>query len=290
MTLPTRDTTVTYPAGETSGASTIAHIEERGDGSVAVILDTTCAHPVDPSWPDQGADRGTLTIGGEARELRDVLVGAIHEGMLYLGNEVPVRTGTEGWVFVVAHVIDGPAPELGAEALVEVDAAYRFSLSAAHTACHLAALALDEALAEFWTKSAPLDALGSPAFDRLAIQSSRIAPLVSEDTYRLGKSLRKKGLPASAFDDPDTIAEHVNERLAQWLASGAGVRIEADGGDLSGRRHWVCDLPEGDVSLPCGGTHVTSLSQLSAAVVDFGVSGEGNTREVLMTTRVTVVE
>ncbi len=93
-------------------------------------------------------------------------------------------------------------------------------------------------------------------------------------------------LPA-AFDDPAAIAERVNGHLAHWFASGAKVRVEADSAALSGRRQWVCELPEGEVSLPCGGTHLTSLSQLSAAVVDFDVSGEGNTREVLMMTRVT---
>src|SRR5690606_31694178 len=159
----------------------------------AVVLDHTALHPVDAAWPDQPADRGTLRWAGGEAVVVDALTGGVREGELLLGAALPVRMGTEGWTFVVAHLVDGDHPAVGEEVQVTVDDGYRRALSAGHTACHLASLALDAALADAWTKHVPPDALGNPGFDAAANQSSRIHEYGSIDVYRLGKSLRKKG-------------------------------------------------------------------------------------------------
>lgn len=239
------------------------HVEPLFDGRSAVLLDTTAFHPVDTAWPDQPADRGTITTSAGTQPIVDGVTGGIRDGELHLGADMPVRTGTEGWTFVVAHIIEGQPPAVGESVQVDVDQDRRAALSAAHTACHLAALALDAALSAAWSKPAPTDALGNPAFDALAIQRSRIGARRSTDTYRIGKSLRRKGFASTSLDDPSAVAEGVNAQLAQWIQAGGGVRIERDDTALSARRTWVCELPNGRTNIPCGGTHIHDLAELS---------------------------
>ena len=264
MTLPLVDTAVTYPDGATRSTGTVLHVEPLASGRSAILLDTTAFHPVDRAWPDQPADRGTITTPAGTRPVVDAVTGGIHDGRLFLGADLPVRTGTEGWIFVVGHIVDGDAVAVRDSAHVEVDADYRFALSAGHTACHLASLALDAALAEAWTKPVAADALGHPAFDALAIQSSQIGEFGSVDVYRIGKSLRRKGFVAAALDDPAEVAARADAHLARWIGAGGSVRIERAATGLSDRRTWVCTLAGARTDIPCGGTHLDDLGQLSA--------------------------
>ncbi|MCP2637435.1 metal-dependent hydrolase [Microbacterium sp. HD4P20] len=280
-------TVVTYPGGATTSRGTVLHVADAGDGRTAVVLDTTAFHPVDTAWPDQPADRGALVAGSVEIPVVDAVVGAVRDGELLIGRDVPVRTGTPGWTFVVAHVVDGNPVAAGDELEVRADAAFRGELSAGHTGCHLAALALDAALAGAWRKDVPVDALGAPGFDALAIQESRILPLGSRDVYRIGKSLRRKGFDPAALDDLDGLAAGVNGRLAEWIATGAPVRIEPDGDTLADRRTWVCELPGTAARIPCGGTHVASLGDLDAVTVAFTSTAVDGAVELVMTTMVT---
>jgi len=287
MALPTSDTTVTYPDGATSSTGTVLHVEPLDDERSAILLDTTAFHPVDSAWPDQPADRGTLTTAQGTTPVVDAVTGGIHDGRLHLGPDLPVRTGTEGWIFVVAHISQGPPPMIGDSVQIDVDQSFRAALSTAHTACHLASLALDAALASAWTKDAPTDALGNPAFDSLAIQRSRIGPYRSTDTYRIGKSLRRKGFTPTALADPSAIAERVNAQLAPWIAAGGAVRIERDDDTLSARRTWVCELPDGLTDIPCGGTHVRDLGGLASVTTSLATREIDGGLELVMETVVT---
>lgn len=264
MTLPTADTTVTYPDGRTTSTGTILHVETLAEGRSAILLDDTAFHPVDTAWPDQPADRGTITTPTGVQPVLDALTGGIKDGHLFLGPDLPVRTGTEGWTFVVAHIVAGEPPQAGEAVSIHVDQEHRAALSRAHTACHLAALALDAALAEAWSKQTPVDSLGNPSFDALAIQQSRIERDRSTDIYRIGKSLRRKGFRTDALENLDLITDGINAQLAQWLRTGGPVRIDRHDEALSARRTWRCDLPEGSTDIPCGGTHVTNLTEIAA--------------------------
>ena len=118
-------------------------------------------------------------------------------------------------------------------------------LSAGHSGCHLASLALNAALAGAWSKERRLDGLGSPDFDGTAIESSTIFENGSRDVYRVGKSVRKKGFDPAALDDPAALAAAANATLASWIAAGGEIRIEREGERLTDRRYWVAELPGG---------------------------------------------
>ncbi len=271
--LPSTDTVVTYPDGDTHSLSTVLHTEALPDGRLAVLLDRTAFHPVDHTWPDQGADRGTL--GGQP--IVDAIVGATDGAQLFVGRDIPVRKGEPGWAFVVVHIVETP---VSGTVEVVVDDGYRRALSAGHTACHLASLALNHALAGAWSKEVMVDAAGSPNFDALAIETSTILPDGSVDVYRIGKSLRKKGFVATALDDRDAVESAANARLSELLATHAAVSIERDGHGLADRRFWVC----GDYRIPCGGTHVSSVDDLGALAIRLERTDLEGAVELVMTT------
>ncbi|WP_127794043.1 metal-dependent hydrolase [Agromyces sp. LHK192] len=297
--IPVADTRVTYPTGEVHAHARVVAVVpvaasgESGAEHVAVVTDVTSIHPVDASWPDQPADRGGLrTADGTALPFVDAVVAATDGAELHLGGDIPVRKGTEGWAFVVAHLIDSADAArvaVGDDVDLEADAAYRRALSVGHTACHLASLALNRALADRWSKDARPDALGAPDFDGAAIESSRIAPDGSVDRFRLNKSLRRAGFDtASLVDASDAdlaaLAALVNATLATWTGSGAAIRIDRDGEGLTDRRRWIAELPDGVASIPCGGTHVGSADDLGEVRVSFERVDDGGTPVLVMTT------
>lgn len=120
-----------------------------------------------------------------------------------VGADIPVRRGDEEWSWLVLHVVDGDPGDLaGKTAVLTVDVHRRGALSASHSGCHLLALALNEALAPRWRKDpGRSDAFGNPDFDSLAMATSVMDTEASTDTYRLGKSLKKKGFTADATDE-----------------------------------------------------------------------------------------
>lgn len=284
MTLPTSDTIVTYPAGETMASATVIHAERLSPTRFAVLLDTTPCHPVDSGWPDQPADRATLSWEEGTFEITDCVVGATDGTALFVGTDVPVRKGTEGWAFVVVHLV-ADAPTEGTPVTVTVDAEHRRALSLGHTGCHLASLALSRALSSRWSKEVPVDALGSPNFDAAANDSSRILERGSHDVYRIGKSLRKRGFVTEGLADAlAEIEASINRSLTEWVATDARVRIDRDGEGLTDRRYWVCELAEGEVSIPCGGTHASSLAELGALRATLALTEVEGALELTMTT------
>ena len=291
MTLPSTSTQVSFPAGAVEGRSTVLAAEPLPEGGPhgggwAVVTAATPFHPLDHSWPDQPADTGTLA----GVPVRDCVTGAVRteaasdqsadagsaEGLL-LGTDIPVRRGEEGWAWLVVHVTDEPVA-VGTEVDLVVDADRRAALSAAHTGCHLLALALNEALAPRWRKDpGRSDALGHPDFDSLAMDSSRMDVQASTDVYRIGKSLRKKGFTADDLAaELSALTAAVNQRLAAWVAADAPVRVEAPGPELTARRRWACDLPEGQASIACGGTHLHHLGELVELRTELRLSDDGS--------------
>ncbi|MGG5171058.1 metal-dependent hydrolase [Pseudarthrobacter sp. J1738] len=286
MTLPLRDTSISYAKGAVGGSATVIHTQRLEDGTLAVLLDETPCHPLDVGWPDQGSDQATIRTRDIAFDVIDCVVGASDGQTLYVGADVPVRRGAEGWAFVVVHILPADAElKEGAEVRIDVEQSYRAALSAGHTGCHLASLALNQVLADQWTKEVRPDALGNPDFDGAAIESSTILEYGSRDVYRLGKSLRKKGFPTeSLVAHLPALQDALNQQLVQWVASGGEVRIESHGEFLTDLREWVCELPSGTARIPCGGTHLRSLSQLTTVAVGLELSEENGALQLTMET------
>lgn len=262
---------VGYPAGEVRGRSAVVGTVPVGDRYGTIVAETPF-HPLDHTWPDQPADLGT--IGGIA--VVDCVTGAVADGgpTVHLGEDIPVRRGTTGWSWLVVHVTDEPVP--AGEVELVVDGRRRRALSAGHTACHLTALALNAALAGRWRKEVPVDGLGHPDFDQTAITSSRILPGGSRDVYRLGKSLRRRGFTVEGLaEDLPEITRGVDDRLKEWIAADAPVRVDSPGPELTARRTWHRGLPGGEVAIPCGGTHLSRTGQLGSVAATLELSADG---------------
>src|SRR5215510_4985105 len=153
----TTSTYVTFPTGATAGFSRVLWVKEQNAEPCRAIVVTqeTPYHPIDHIWPDQPADLGSITVEGMTFTVVDALTGAIHleSGQLYLDQEIPVKSGVGGWIFVVAHLValpaDYPLMRLrGKPVWLEVDKRRRQLLSASHSACHLMALALNKGLSK----------------------------------------------------------------------------------------------------------------------------------------------
>ncbi|WP_354529562.1 metal-dependent hydrolase [Nakamurella sp. UYEF19] len=290
--LPLIDTRVSFPFGGLTADSEVLTVIEMPTTDSTVMNSSltgfvTAAspfHPVDDGWPDQGPDRGTVTIAGVVVDVVDVVLGATSGNNLLTSPNIPVRRGEPGWAFVVVHVVapGSPVPAVGQTVRLEVDPVHRDELNHGHTACHLAALALNAALADRWRKPVAVDGLGHPNFDQLALANSRIHPNAATDTYRIGKSLRKKGFDMVDWDVQDAV-QRADEVLAGWVAAGVVIRIEAEGPGLTDRRSWVCELPEGEERIACGGTHPTSLDGVAAIRIGLTLTDA----ELVMETKVT---
>lgn len=277
------ETLVTFPSGAIEGDAVVTAVRPHPDGAV-IVLDTTPFHPVDHTWPDQPGDTGTIVVGDADLRVHDTVMAATENGAdLLIGADIPVKRGTDGWTWLVAHIIEGETPVTeGVAVRTVVDGGRRADLSRGHTACHLASLALDAALADLWRKEVRPDPLGHPDFEGRANETSFIHPNGSVDRYRLGKSLRKAGFDTEAF--AASLAEReerANALLASWVAAGSASRIETAGPAITDMRTWHCTLPEGDVSFPCGGTHVASLADFRRITVAFTMPEE---QSLVMTT------
>ncbi|MGI2258753.1 alanyl-tRNA editing protein [Shewanella sp. GXUN23E] len=261
------------------------------DHGTLLLTDITPFHPVSHIWPDHPADKGVVTINGADIEVTDCLTGAWHveTEQLYVGNAIPVKRDEPGWHFVVVHQLAGDvAIAPGAEVELSVDADYQQSLSRPHSGAHLSALALNKVLEQkFWRKEAGrLDALGQYDFHSYAEETSFVTPNACIDSYRMGKTLKKRG-----FNNDDFVAAlpeveaAVNAQLNEWLATNQPITMRREGDCLTDSRYWQTQLDGKPVSIPCGGTHVSHMSELAGLHIALRQNENG---DVEMITRVPV--
>jgi alanyl-tRNA synthetase len=265
----TRDTQVSFPAGILADEATlqwVGTIERNGVSLGGFITDITPFHPEDISWPDQPGDRGIVAIGDRQIAVVDsITLAATRNGPLPKVQDFRPKRGDPSSCFLVFHQTDeselARIAKIGQKVALTVDRQRRSNLSAVHTAAHLMALALNAVSSQLWTKPAKLDSLGHPNFDQMFIKSSTIGENASRDIYRLGRSARKAGFNAEQMlAELDQTAQAMMERVNDWVSTDAAVSINPEIADLTAARTWRCALPEGDATIPCGGTHVHHLS------------------------------
>ncbi|MCP3697770.1 MAG: alanyl-tRNA editing protein [Aliivibrio sp.] len=268
--------------------SIVKLIKETEQGKWIVTKETPF-HPVSHIWPDHPEDKGLLQINNVEYPVLTCQTGAVElsTGELYIGKDIPIKRGEEGWIFVVSHLISKDA-DIAVENTVEikVDKEYQDSLSRGHSAGHIAYLALNKVLhANYWRKDADRkDELGHYNFNSYAQETSFVTEDHCEDVYRLGKTLRKRGLnSAEMMSDLESIAAQVNQQISVWLALENEVSIECEGKALTDSRYWIADFGiDGVAKLPCGGTHVSSFKEYQEINVQLNAQGE---QELLMLTR-----
>ncbi|MDP3261440.1 MAG: hypothetical protein U1E06_13155 [Tabrizicola sp.] len=274
-------TITTFAAGALVATAQVMLVAEL-DGRVGIITDRTSFHPQSLTWPDQPGDRGTVTLADGRQavvdESREALLNRA-TGVIFTGDDAAtVKRNDPDIHAVVLHLVQGsPKVSPGATVTLRVDEGYRHALSLQHTGVHLAALALNQIAAAFWAKEADAaDSLGAPNLDKAAVTGSRIAPEGSVDSYRIGKSLRKKGFDRDAFlaDLPGHTAA-INAVLRQMLDTPAPVLVTPGEGYLQDRRLWTTHLNGTEVSMPCGGTHLADLSQIGGITVDLAATEDG---------------
>ncbi|CAH0538833.1 alanyl-tRNA editing protein [Vibrio marisflavi] len=257
--------------------ATVQLFETHSDFSY-IVTDQTPFHPVSHIWPDHPADKGTITLSnGDIIEVVDCRVGAIEveSQTLYVGQDIPVKRDQEGWVFVVVHCLEPSANfiPVGDSVCLNVDKEYQLALGRGHSAGHLSYLALNKILADgYWRKEADRrDPHGYYDFNSYAQVSSFVTQDKCVDTYRLGKTLRKRGLnSADMLSDLPLIEQKVNELLAEWLKLGSNIEVVCEGEALTDSRYWHCNLSEGETAvIACGGTHAGSLSDYANIAVKF---------------------
>jgi len=286
----TSSTKITFPGNATSGISKILLTKKlSADAStILVITESTPFHPLDHSWPDQPADKGTITTNGKTLVVQQCLNAALNKQTeeLLLDQEIrnrKIRRDDPNWFFLVAHFIADPNLDLiGQEANLAVDVDYREALSKAHTASHFTALALNKVTANLWKKPLEqLDALGNPNLDREAIAISTIGTDTSIDKYHCGKSLRKKGFDSAQFFMEETfkqIETKINQQLNEWLSSGKlNISMSPSETYLNEKREWTCVFPDGKKAvIPCGGTHYLAISPQDKIIVTLEKNNESD--------------
>lgn len=262
---------ITFHLNELESISRIIDVAQNPDGSTVIFLDKTPFHPVDIRWPDQPADKGTIIVNDESFNVIDCIILGVHKETNEIRNIKEIlKEDKDNWYEVVGHVLDnsiGKLPNffLDVDVLTKVDIDFRNKLSLHHTSSHLAAFAINYIFKKFWRKDpgpSNKDSLGSPNFDKLAMEKSSIFPDRSEDLYKLGKSLKKKGFESEQLlKEIEIVQSEINTLLNEnWLKSDSRPQIIADGPLLNDRRRWQCDLNDvGTAELPCGGTHVSKL-------------------------------
>lgn len=279
-------TRVSFISGSLEEQSEVLLCHATPDQTLLVTA-LTPFHPQSHLWPDQPGDSGGVTLNGDTIPVLPCRMGAISpDGTLFVDTDIPVRRGEPDWAFVVVHPLKGQHDiPVGSAVTLKVDSDLRLALSLGHSGCHLAALALNRALLPYWKKDpTERDALDQPDFDRLAISRSRVEPLGSQEHYRIGKSLRKKGvMGAELLADLPTIEQAVNAQLAAWLATGGEIRRSRAGEAIIDSRWWHCELEGRAVTIPCGGTHATALGELGQVTVALAANDEGFTLHTQVT-------
>ncbi|MBC9009766.1 hypothetical protein LWC05_08195 [Acetobacter sicerae] len=250
---------------EWSQPASITGIVRLSDEFACVFLEITPFYPVDDKWPDQPSDKGTFILDGHAVEIIGCFRAWFQENQDRIFFDVKKESISAKYDCTVAHIVSIKSLEflsIGARVWPKVDAGYRRAMSRHHTASHLFSLALNQILHHVWDKDVSRDQRGYADFDRIAIESSKISEHCSIETYRIGKSLRKKGFKPTRLPLTSTMETDICNILDEWLLDRHAITVTPSRGPLSEKRVWSCSLGGTSITMPCGGTHLTNTAEL----------------------------
>lgn len=270
---------VSWHLGSTLEQTTVKHSEVLSGVRTIVAACTPC-HAESPSWPDQPPDQAVVEWGDRRINIEPVVLAWDEHRLQH------PRADRQDQRLVVAHkVVGGSPPDIasGDPITIRVDKERRGNLSRAHTASHLFALALNEVTGAMWRKAPPrLDSRSNPDFDSLCIAESKIDEHGSLETYRLGKSIRKKGLQTQELTDGWVgVVDRAAALCRDFIRTGAEVSVApSQPCEYSERRSWLAGAPI-DAVVPCGGSHVQRTSDVGSITAT--AKSEGSTLSVRLT-------
>ncbi len=267
--IPQTSTQITYPSGATQARSTIEDVVQKpgNNHAIGIVTKVTCMHPRDFRWPDQPADRGSLLINGKLVSVTDTVKARVIEGGYQIDKDITLQRGKESSeaTLVVIHCLDEMIDaRTGDNVDISVDQDYRFSISSGHSASHLLTLGLNEVLSDFWKKVPRIDENGFPAFTEMTLVKSEISEFACQDTFRIGKSLKKKGFDAELlWQSLPEIEMKLNEFIDNIVSdNSAKVLMRPSECSINEHRKWHLDANR-SYTKSCGGTHLTNFSQIS---------------------------
>ncbi len=252
-----------------------------------VITSNSPFYPKNYKWGDQKSDIGVIVLNNQAVNIVKTYTAVIIDSMIYIDHDIPNKLNIEDKL-IPAHYLESLnglecQSIVGAKVKLSVDAEVRHKISAAHSMAHFMSLALNKVTNKYWNKDYDKDGLENYNLDKAAIFKSSISELKSIDTYRLGKSLKKKGFDKASFlESIVSINEEINLILKNWLVTGSEIRVEYTSQDIGSLRLWKSTVENRPVVIPCGGTHIKNTEEIQDVKVE--IKPEESDEYIVITT------
>ncbi|PHM72131.1 hypothetical protein [Xenorhabdus kozodoii] len=275
-----------FMTGQLSLDAVIIEAFKYNDGYI-VITNNSPFYPKNYKWGDQKSDVGVIVFNNHELNIVKTYSAIFIDGKIYIDHDIPNKLNIEDKL-IPAHYLESLnglecQSIVGEKVKLSVDAETRHKVSAAHSMAHFMSLALNKAANKYWNKDYDTDSLGNYNLDKAAIFKSSISELKSIDTYRFGKSIKKKGFDKTSFlENIVSLNEEINLILKNWLATGSEVRVEYTSKDIENLRLWKSTVENHPVVIPCGGTHIKNTKEIQDVKVEIK-PGESDEYIVIIT-------
>ncbi|WP_338884371.1 MULTISPECIES: hypothetical protein [Xenorhabdus] len=275
-----------FMTGQLSLNAIVIDVFKYDDGYI-VITNNSPFYPQNYKWGDQKSDIGVIAFNNHTLNIVKTYTAVIIDGKICIGHDIPDKLNSEDKL-IPAHYLESLnglecQSMVGEKVKLSVDAEARYKISAAHSMTHFMSLALNKVANKYWNKDYDTDSLGNYNLDKAAIFKSSISELKSVDTYRFGKSLKKKGFDKASFlANIVSINEEMNLILKNWLSTGSEIQVEYTSKNIEDFRLWKSTVENRPVVIPCGGTHIKNTEEIQDVKVE--IKPEENDEYIVITT------